>query len=167
MSEQAVIDNLAFARRRGVLQATVAVADLAGLRESLLSSEGVLHYSLAGNVGAKGEPLLECVIEGGLVLQCQRCLQALQYPLHIVSRLRLVQEGTEFDVLDDEEEGTDSIPVNVAMDVVALIEEEVLLDLPIAPVHPSGACVAGDGTVTPDEEKPSPFGALAALKGKL
>jgi uncharacterized protein len=167
MSEQAVVDNLEFARRGTVLQGEVAVADLERLRDYLLSSQGGLKYTLTGRTGAKGEPLLECGIEGGLVLQCQRCLEALEYPLHIASTLKIVEGATQFDDVGDEAEDVDSIPASASMDVLALVEEEILLNLPMSPLHAPEVC-RGQGAAKPaNEERTKPFGALAALKGKL
>lgn len=167
MSEQAVVDNLEFARRGAVLRGELALAELGRLRETLLSSQGALNYTLSGKTGAKGECLLECSIDGKLVLQCQRCLEALEYPLHVVSTLRVVKGLTQFDDIGDEEEHVDSIPASVAMSVPALLEEEILLHLPISPLHAPGACRVQNGTRLAKEERTNPFGALAALKGKL
>lgn len=167
MSEQAVVDNLEFARRGAVLQGEVAVADLERLQDFLLSSQGGIKYTLSGKTGAKGEALLECAIEGRLVLQCQRCLEALEYPLRIVSTLNVVEGATQFDDVGDEVEGVDSIPASSAMDVLALIEEEILLNLPMSPLHAPDACKAQGAAKPASEERTNPFGALAALKGKL
>ncbi len=166
MSEQAVIDNLDFARNGRVMRGEAQLAGFSRLRESLLSSQGVLNYTLSGKGGAKGEPLLVCSVEGKLVLQCQRCLEALEYPLHIESQLRLVQGATQFDDLDDGDEGVDSIPVSAEMNVLALIEDEILLSLPISPLHPPELCSGKGGEGPASEKRNNPFGALAALKVK-
>lgn len=167
MSEQAVVDNLEFARRGAVLQGEVAIAELDRLRDSLLSSQGGIKYTLSGKTGAKGEPLLECSIEGRLVLQCQRCLEALEHPLHIVSALKVVEGVTQFDDIGDEAEGVDSIPASSTMDVLALIEEEILLNLPMSPLHAPEVCREQGAAKPAGEERTNPFAALAALKGKL
>ncbi|BCB27097.1 hypothetical protein SKTS_19830 [Sulfurimicrobium lacus] len=167
MSEQAVVDNLEFARHGAVLQGEFAIAELDRLREHLLSNQGVLKYTLLGKTGAKGESLLECSIDGKLVLQCQRCLEALEYPLHVISTLKVVKGLTQFDDIGDEDEAVDSIPASKAMDVSALFEEEVLLNLPISPLHAPGACREQDEAKPVKDERTNPFGALAALKGKL
>jgi uncharacterized protein len=167
MSEQAVVDNLEFARHGAVLRGSLAIAELDRLQELLLSSQGSLHYTLSGKTGTKGESLLECGIDGKLVLRCQRCLEALEYPLHVVSTLRVVKGLTQFDEVGDEDEAVDSIPASTAMDVSALIEEEILLNLPISPLHAPGACREQVGAKSVKDERTNPFGALAALKGKL
>jgi uncharacterized metal-binding protein YceD (DUF177 family) len=44
-----------------------------------------------------------------------------------------------------------------------MLEEEILLSLPIAPKHELGACQAADGKNTQRDEK-NPFAVLAKLK---
>lgn len=167
MSEQTAVDNLEFARHAAVLQGKLAIAELGRLQALLFSNQGELNYILSGRTGAKGESLLECSVDGALVLQCQRCLEALVYPLHIFSTLKVVKGLTEFDDAGEEDEVVDSIPASKAMDVSALIEEEILLSLPISPLHAPDACHGAGGAKSVKDERTNPFGALAVLKGKL
>ncbi len=166
MSEQAVIDNLDFARNGRVMRGEAQLAGFARLQDLLISDRGVVNYTLSGDIGAKGEPLLICVVEGELLLQCQRCLEAMVFPLHIESRLRLVQGATQFDDLDHGDEEEDSIPVSAEMDVLELVEDEILLSLPISPLHPPELCSGKRAQGAADEKRNNPFGALAALKVK-
>ncbi len=165
MSVVTAINNLEFVRRGEVMRGEVPVVKLERLRDSLLSGQGVLNYTLSGRTGTKGESLLACLIEGKLVLQCQRCLEALEYPLHIASTLKVAEDVTEFDDLEGEDESVDSVPASVAMDVLALVEEEILLNLPLAPMHAPEVCRGAAQAV--GNERVNPFSALAALKGKL
>lgn len=166
MYEQAVIDNLDFARNGRVMRGEARLADFVRLQSALLSSQGVLNYTLSGKAGEKGEPLLICSIDGKLVLQCQRCLEALEFPLHIESRLRLVQGATQFDDLGDGDEEVDSIPASTEMDVLALVEDEILLNLPMAPLHSPELCQGKGVERLANEKGNNPFGVLAALKVK-
>ncbi|MDP2829190.1 MAG: YceD family protein [Sulfuricellaceae bacterium] len=150
-----VIDNLDFARRAAVL------------RGKLAFGQGELDYTLTGKTGARGESVLVCSVDGVLVLQCQRCLEDMEYPLHIVSTLRIVAGSSEFDVPEDEDEDADSVPSDPEMDVNALVKEEVLLNLPIAPMHPNPVCQQRNPAAQAKGERPNPFGALAALKGNV
>ena len=166
MSEQAVIDNLDFARNGRVLRGNAQLAGFSRLQDLLLSSQGVLNYTLSGKIGAKGEPLLICSIDGKLVLQCQRCLEALEYPLQIESQLLLVQGASQFDALDDGDEDVDSISASAEMDVLALVEDEILLSLPISPLHPPELCSGKGEAGSVNEKRNNPFGVLATLKVK-
>jgi len=74
--------------------------------------------------------------------------------------LRLVSEG-EIDSTDIEDDEVDSIPNEKHLDVLGLIEEELLLSLPIAPKHDEGECeVVVEGL----NRSNNPFAVLASLK---
>jgi len=98
------------------------------------------------------------------MLKCQRCLDALAYKLEIVSTLELAKDADDFFPLEGEEDTVDIIPANTAMDVQALVEEEVLLSLPIAPLHPSASCCTTNQRRQNGAGEANPFGVLAKLK---
>ncbi|MFA7240826.1 MAG: YceD family protein [Sulfuricellaceae bacterium] len=164
MSEQVVINSLEFAQQGKRLQGEIAVADLSRLQEYLHSSGGGLSYTLSGKIGENAKPYLVCTVQGELALQCQRCLDALAFKLDIVSTLELVENADDFLPLEGEEDSADAIPVNPAMDVPALVEEEVLLSLPIAPLHPLAECAAANYRRLSGLGEANPFGVLAKLK---
>lgn len=152
------IDSLDFARRNGELRGEVPVAELPRLHDMLSSQEGNIGYVLRGMHGKDGSPQLELLLEGECNLRCQRCLNSLVYPIQLASRLKLVTDETESDLDNDE---LDHIPAEKELDVLSLLEEELLLSLPIAPKHASGECqIAAEGLA----RKENPFAILAALK---
>ena len=154
------IDSLDFAHRGGELSGEVPVAELPRMTDMLADSEGKISYVLRGLTGKDGKPQLELMLGGMCNLRCQRCLNALSYPVKLVSRLRLVSEG-EVDNADIEDDEVDSIPAEKRLDVLALLEEELLLSLPIAPKHGLGECqIAVEGL----NRSNSPFAVLAGLK---
>lgn len=154
------IDSLDFARRGGELSGDVPVAELPRMTDLLADSEGKISYVLRGLAGKDGNPQLELIVDGLCNLRCQRCLNALTYPIKLVSRLRLVSEG-EVDNSDIEDDEVDSIPAEKRLDVLALLEEELLLSLPIAPKHGLGECqIAVEGL----NRSNNPFAVLAGLK---
>lgn len=164
MSEQVVINSLEFAQQGRRLQGEIAVADLSRLQEHLHSNGGCLYYTLLGKIGENGKPYLVCAVQGELALKCQRCLDALALKLEIASTLELVKDADDFLPLEGEEDSVDAIPVNTAMDVLALVEEEVLLSLPIAPLHPLAECGAADYRRQLGLGKANPFEVLTKLK---
>ena len=164
MSEQVVINSLEFAQQGRRLQGEIAVASMERLQEHLHSNSGSLHYALFGKIGENGKPYLVCTVQGELALRCQRCLDALAFKLGIASTLELVKDVDEFLPLDGEEDTVDAIPANTAMDVLALVEEEVLLNLPIAPLHPLAECGAADYRRQLGTGEAHPFDVLMKLK---
>jgi uncharacterized protein len=154
------IDSLDFAHRGGELSGEVPVAELPRMADLLADSAGKISYTLRGLAGRDGSPQLELTVGGVSNLRCQRCLNALTYPIKLVSRLRLVTEG-EVDNTDIEDDEVDSIPAEKRLDVLALLEEELLLSLPIAPKHGLGECqIAVEGL----NRSSNPFAVLAGLK---
>ena len=103
-------------------------------------------------------------------LECQRCLQAMSWPIRLERRLFFV-EGEDAAAALDAESDDDVLALASTVDAHALIEDELLLALPIVPRHP--ACDApvplsqGDATrasAGEQAESEHPFAALAALK---
>lgn len=179
MYARPLIDSLDFARNGQQINGEVPVAELPRLLDMLENTQGILRYTVRGGVDKQGNPLLDISMAGSCRLRCQRCLSGMEYPLQLDERL-LLRDQASLDVLDDEEEEFDSILAESQLDVLNLLEEEILLSLPIAPRHEAGGCQAiDDGNVanadnphssdelkelTPFEEKENPFAVLAKLK---
>lgn len=160
MIGQAVVDSLEFARVGEVLAGSVAIADLARVADVLADGAGLLQCELRGGRDGEGKPFLDLRIVGSLHLRCQRCLSALPFALDIDSRLMLVAPG---DTWPDEEladDGPDAIEASREQAVLPLIEDEILLALPVAPRHED----CRPPMAVDNEHRPSPFAALAKLK---
>ncbi|MGA9665257.1 MAG: YceD family protein [Gallionella sp.] len=128
----------------------------------LETPEGVLHYTMQGGVDKQGMRFLDVGVVGLCRLLCQRCLSGLDHPVRIATRL-LLRDQKSLDVLDDEDEEFDSILAEKHLSVVDLLEEEILLSLPIAPRHGLGTCQAAVGKY-PDTDERNPFVVLSNLK---
>lgn len=162
MSARPFIDSLDFAKNGKKISGEEPFAGLPRLREELESPDGVLRYSVQGGVNKQGVPFLDVNMSGDCILRCQRCLGALGHPVRIATRL-LLREQSELDALEDSEEEHDSILAEPRLDVLDMLEEEILLSLPISPRHESGECQAKDGDGA-GKGKENPFAALANLK---
>ncbi len=168
MYARSFIDSLDFARNGKHLSGELPVAELPRLLEALETPQGVLHYTVQGGVDKQGIHFLDVDVVGLCRLRCQRCLNGLDYPVQLDTRL-LLRDQASLDGLDDDdaadgkEEEFDSILADTHLNVLDMLEEEILLSLPIAPKHESGACQATDGQNTQRDEK-NPFAVLAKLK---
>jgi uncharacterized protein len=160
MSAQAVIDSLEFAHTGLRMQGEVKVAQLTRLADSLFDTGGKLRFSLAGGNDAEHRPRLNLAVEGEINLRCQRCLGSFAYPVAVESSLLVLtgNAGGETAEIDD----LDGIPADPHTEVRALIEDEVLLAIPIAPRHPEGLCSAA--VKATQDSAASPFAVLAKLK---
>lgn len=163
MLEQVVINSAEFARNHETLRASVAIEKLGRLHDLLHSGEGELEYALTGRRDKEGKLFLTCSVNGVLQLRCQRCLEAMPYQLSLESELELAEEEPDWAVMPEEDESADLIKADPKLDVPALIEDEILLALPMAPMHEAADCKSG-ADVKAASTKKNPFSVLESLK---
>jgi uncharacterized protein len=100
-------------------------------------------------------------------LTCQRCLGSVSLALRLNQDFRFVADEATA-LAQDEESQEDVLVLSRDFDVLALVEDELLMALPIVPMHE--ACTHERALTSEDEgddfsdEKPHPFAALASLK---
>jgi uncharacterized protein len=91
---------------------------------------------------------------------CQRCLQPLELELEARPRLLLLRPGDRADLAGPE---ADTLVVDKPLSLAQLVEDELILALPMYPVHPEGQCPAAAlDRMTPG--KKNPFSVLKGLK---
>jgi len=161
-AQHIVINSLEFARKSHVIHDTIAASQLMRVKEKLASDAGSLDWSLLGEVSSSGEPTLHFELNGVLTIACQRCLEPIQLDLNIKSKFILVKDESEIPLEDEEVDDKDYLVADVAFDVMQLIEDEVLLAIPYAPMHNIKDCPAGD--VVSELKAPNPFAALKDFK---
>ena len=159
MSHQPVIDGLDFARTGAKLQGALPIADFPRLRDALRTDEGTLHYELRGVPQEQGHPALSLKVDGALQFSCQRCLGALEYPMHIEVLLQLAATQAEAEAEPLQAEGPDLIVASRQMPVRDLVEDELLLAIPLAPRHER--CAGRELQAARDGQ--SPFAGLRGL----
>jgi uncharacterized protein len=153
------IDSLEFAKSGKELRGEISIIEMPRLSDLLSNSEGTLNYRVIGSREGDSHKL-EITLKGKCNLRCQRCLEELSYPLDLSVDLQLLRaEMLEQD--DDEDSVEDAIEASRHLDVLALIEDEVLLNLPFAPKHPEGTCAT---PIKDLRQKENPFAILATLK---
>ncbi|HLP99238.1 MAG TPA: YceD family protein [Sideroxyarcus sp.] len=140
------------------MRGEIAVAELARLADLLARPDGMLVYIVRGYREDDRE-MLEVSLQGRCILKCQRCLGEMDYPVAVTSRLRLLSSDVMDEIEEDDE--VDAIEADPRLDVVALIEEELLLGMPFAPKHPEGECAPATNDL---QQKANPFAVLARLK---
>lgn len=139
MSQAEVIDGLQFAHAALERRGSVGMERLPRLAQLRCSTEG-LEYRLRGGRAGNGKPCLRLSVVGSLEMVCQRCLDPIQVPIAIDAELQLAENAREISEADDE---IDRVIASRHMDVASLVEDEVILALPMAPRHeecvPSGS----------------------------
>jgi uncharacterized protein len=130
------VDRLADARASHGFE--YALADLPRLREQLAGSEGVATGQVEFR-RERGLAIAAIDVEASLTLQCQRCMQPLQWPVQSSVQVALVDDLATADAAPEDVE-----PVLVQGGKVLLrdlVEEELLLGLPLIARHEDFHCV--------------------------
>ncbi|MGY0197628.1 YceD family protein [Leptothrix sp. BB-4] len=169
------LDVRAFAESGETLSGTLALRSLDRLNELLHGdAAGEIRWEASGEIqqrlGAPEEVWLDLRIEADVPMECQRCLDTVAIPVEIDRPFLFAADekaAAELDAESDE----DVLVLSRAFDLIALIEDEVLLALPIVPRHetcPQPVPVSFEADIGDDETaepaRPNPFAKLAALK---
>ncbi|GBG13031.1 uncharacterized protein NMK_0569 [Novimethylophilus kurashikiensis] len=161
MSTPVLINTLEFVEQSLEIHDKIRASDLPRVQEVLFSGRGDVEYRLVGSRGSRGKFYLQLDLRGTLGLMCQRCLNGLDYPFEIVRRFELVKDESDIPDSDLDDDDVDYLVIEPRLNVTDLVEEEVLLALPMSLRHEDG-CSSGDGA--PKERKPNPFQVLEGLK---
>lgn len=157
---QRYIDGFEFGETGGLASGSWPVADLPRLQDLLRGNAGEIAYRITGTRDEVGRPALEIGVKGVLQLTCQRCLEVLPYRFDTRSVLVLARKAAEIEA-DDAlgVEAPERVLAGREMPVRDLIEDEVLLLVPIAPRHEH--CEERPGRAAGKQD--SPFAGLRGL----
>jgi uncharacterized protein len=168
------LDVQAFANDGGELQGRWPLGQLQRVGDVMLEDGGAsrgseIAWSARGELlpvrGAPPQVGLHLKAAARLPLQCQRCLQAVETPLEIDRRFRFVP-GEDAAAQLDAESDDDVLALTRALDLQELVEDELLLALPLVPRHeqcPSPLLPAAEPEA-PADDRLNPFAALEALR---
>ncbi|MDR3353256.1 MAG: YceD family protein [Zoogloeaceae bacterium] len=158
-----MIDARRFCRESRRLEGVLGLRAFPRLDDLLAHREGEVAFVLEGIPGENGEARLRLEVRGVLSLVCQRCLEAVEETLVIERLLELVEEiDSSITPEELEDERLDFLPLTGALDLAELIEEEILLALPVAPRHAACAAPRPAGVVSGAH----PFSVLSSLKAR-
>lgn len=168
------IDPFKAADQGRVLQGRVPVEQLRRLCEALADELGEIDASLAFERDEAGRAFAVLDCQGTVNLRCERCLGAFRHAIGLHQRLPLADAS--FGIGDDDED-----VVSVGEDGLFLrdlIEDEILLGLPLIPRHATieacdqdnAAWLVKDGNEMAEDPQADgasgPFGVLRTLKDK-
>ena len=180
------LDIAAFAADGAVLAGQWPGPSLARLAELQVPPQDLGQASVSWQAQGERRPVpageaelwLTLQVQAPVWLTCQRCLQPMATTVALDRRLRFVHGESQAEALDADSED-DVLALSRSLDLRELVEDELLLALPLVPRHdscPQPLPVAvgqselrgqdpcsepGPGDVP---EQPHPFAALRALK---
>lgn len=164
-----VIRPLKLAEADARLQGWLPLNEMSRLTARLASSEGRAEGYLQFGVDADQTHFIRGRIKASLSLICQRCLGQMQFPVDIEVSLGIIGADEDAGRLAGIYEPL--LLATATGDLTEIIEDELLLALPILELHPPGDCVRGaqDELIVHAQQPPSPedtrqpFANLAAL----
>ena len=155
------LDVEELASRRTVLAGVVEAESLPRLLEVVTARPVAVAYRIEFTRDVSGRPKMSGHVEGVLPLVCQRCLDRLDWTFD--ARFESVVVGDA----QEDTGGMDAVTCpDGRIEVGSVIEDEILLALPNAPVHPCGSCDAPSFRATrgqPSSRRSNPFSALRTL----
>ena len=155
--------RMVVARRR--FDGQVSLAELTRLQGLVADTDGECSYSLEfGRDEVLRVSYVELTIDTALPLTCQRSMQRFLLPVKVTQRLGLIRDEDEESSLPEEYEAL-LVPEDGQLRPLDLVEDELVLAVPVVPLSPDGEAVDKDWAPSEEEtKKANPFAALAALK---
>ncbi len=171
MSDQpsTYIEPFALANNDSMVERQVPLIGMQRLAELVIEAAGEATVSLHFGADQQGLRVMQGSIAAPVVMRCERCLKLMLVDVVADVNVGLVKNNEQVANLPGQYEPLlleSDEPVSLA----GLVEDELILSLPIAPRHEMDAvCVSLDDYTAddePQEERKNPFAALAALKKK-
>ena len=170
------LDARRFAQAGGHLEGSLAAADLKRLAADLHAAApaGSVAWQADGELrqssdGAAPAVWLHLQAQTVVPLTCQRCLGAVETPLIVDRWYRFVATEAQAEAEDDAAE-EDLLALEPRPDLMAVLEDELLMALPLVPMHetcpqplPSSAGALPDAGGE-EAARENPFQALSRLK---
>ncbi len=151
------------ATRRGV-EGNLPLSSLARLQGLLLDAEGSVRYSLDFDSDELQVPYAELKIQADLPLLCQRTLERFLLPVRIEQRLGLIREEADEAALPPGYEPL-LMPEDGMLRASELVEDELILAVPVVPMAPGSEAVERDWPATQaEQDAANPFAVLSSLK---
>ena len=159
------------------LDGVVDIRRLQRFAQALLVDDGQVVVSLEFSRNDDGIKLIQGTVKADVQQQCQRCLEPVTTEIEVTLNLAVAYDEEQAEALESRYE-----PLILDVDQVQLVdilEDDLLLALPMIPYHDISVCEA-NGYVAPAEEeineaepveteedrKENPFAVLAELKGQ-
>ena len=139
------------------------LAAMSRLRDSLASREGEVAYAIEFGKDEIGVAHMRVRADATLPLTCQRTLEVFGLPVHVDATLGLITREEDEAALPGNYEPL--LTANGQIRLVDVIEDELILALPVVPLKPDApARVWNDAEEPQEEPQRNPFAALKKMK---
>jgi len=133
-----LVDPMACIEAQIVYEGSIKSNQLMRLSEQLCGKSDLITYKLDFSQDPKGRCIVHCELTAGLHVICQRCNEEMALPVTVVSDLCVIPEDCTAQDLPKRYEPLVSVEGNIAL--LEVIEEELLLAIPMIPRHKEQDC---------------------------
>ena len=165
------VDTRKLFLQQGVICGSMSLERLPGFRDCLIDDEAEIQIQLKFSIDESRQRLIEGTLKASVHVRCQRCLEPLAIELADDIRLALIDNEDAIGSLDA---GWDPwICADHKLELAGLVDEQLMLCMPIVNLHSSGDCPArvnystgtNDGPLDGERgNRENPFSVLKVLK---
>lgn len=169
------IDPRRYAEKRRLLSGELPVKEFSRLASSLIEPEGRVHFNLDFDLDEEKRRIVSGTASSCLKVECQRCLSPMPIELKAEINLAIVKDEATAKLLPKRYDPL-VLAVGDEVSIVDLLEDELLLELPLFAMHESDQCDSASpylekaevksGQQESSVKKESPFSVLSQLKKK-
>lgn len=159
----ATINPVELAEQGARLSGTLPLKSMSRLMQACLGNGGEAQVDLHFGRAEIGNVLEMTGTVGAAVrVACQRCLEPMELELRTETRLLLLRAGEREESLSQE---VDALVADRPLSLNQLVEDELLLVMPMIPLHPLARCPAREHVEAPGAvPKAKPLSTLGRLK---
>jgi uncharacterized protein len=155
-------EPIRLAERGETIAGDLAVSQMPRLRLSLHDASGTVHLRLDCTPAESGAIRIHGRLTTTLNMECQRCLAAFELPLDLsVDAVAAIEGGPAAETADVLMRGE-----RHEVHLGDFVEDELILAVPLAPLHPAGQCPVAEYRAAGKERRDSPFAVLESLRSK-
>lgn len=161
------IDAQKWADRAAEIHQVCSLVAFPRVRELAASPDGEVQVDCRFGRDAQWRLTLQGRLQARLALTCQRCLEAVSVPVDVTLDLLLMRSEEDADALADDADFL-VLDAEGQLALADAIEDELLLGLPLVPLHDN--CESAHVNAPLEEDEPAaparenPFQVLASLK---
>ncbi len=164
------VDPIRIAQQRLDFNVLVEAKRLCRIIEATSGMPSDAQVSLSFGVDVQGLVTIQGKVSLSVTLECQRCGETFEYPCNTEFRYSPVKNDSQVEDLPEAYEPIE-LDENGEIDPIAIIEDEVIVNLPLVALHAEEDCSVNPhdmtfGEIEPADEQPNPFAALSKLKRK-
>lgn len=163
------VDPFRFAENGVSVEGVIPIKDMERLRPSLSKNDGQVSVSIKFGIDEQGVRFMRGHYDAQLVLQCQRCMEEFEHKVSGRLSLGIVLKEEEINELPKDYDAI--IVEDGSLTIQDTVEDELILSLPIVPMHHSRDCKIAlplkiDSAQQAETEQEHPFKVIELLRSK-